>query len=56
MTRMAQEEVYREDEMANPPDIKAFTVDRHSFVENFMVCIFVLLCCAIAAARLCSES
>ena len=56
LTRMAQEEVYREDEMVNPPDIKAFTVDRHSFVENFMVCIFVLLCCAIAAARLCSES
>ena len=22
--------------MANPPSIKAFTVDRHSFVETFM--------------------
>ena len=37
---MAQEEVYRGDEMANPPGTKAFTVDRHRFVEN--LCIFVL--------------
>ena len=36
MIGMAQEEVYRGDEMANPPGIKAFTVDRHSFVETFM--------------------
>ena len=34
--RDAQEEVYRGDEPANPTGIKAFTVDRHGFVENFM--------------------
>ena len=29
MTGMAQKEVYGGDEMANPPSMKAFTVDRH---------------------------
>ena len=55
MTGMVQREVYPRDEMANPPGMKVLTVDRHELRWRLQV-VSYSVCCAITAARTCSES